>query len=134
MTVSKENQSLGVAQAGETLGLSEHTVRYYERAGLLDSVPRTASGRRVFRQAELDRLKFVSVMRRTGMPIRVLRQYIQTDPEAGATKHDRRDILANHRESVQSQLLACQEALEIIDRKIAMFDAGTLYEPQEETR
>ena len=68
--------TLSIAEAARDRRLSPHTLRYYERAGLLDAVPRDGGGRRRYTEADLDRVLFLQRMRRTGMPIRVLREYV----------------------------------------------------------
>ena len=66
---------LTIAQVAEATGLSTHTLRYYERIGLLDSVQRRDNGHRVFRAEDMTWLAFLLRLRDTGMPIAQMLQY-----------------------------------------------------------
>ena len=70
---------LTIAEATEVSGLTAHTLRYYERAGLLE--PRRAeNGHRRFTDDDLQRVHFVQKLRATGMPIRDVRRYFAAEP------------------------------------------------------
>ena len=58
-----------ISEAAEASGLTAHTLRYYERAGLLDPVGREAGGRRRYSDRDLSRIAFLTKLRATGMPI-----------------------------------------------------------------
>jgi DNA-binding transcriptional MerR regulator len=59
---------LSISEAAEASGLSAHTLRYYERAGLLEPVSRDESGHRRYREADLQQITFLTKLRATGMP------------------------------------------------------------------
>jgi DNA-binding transcriptional MerR regulator len=104
-----------IHQVAEHTGLTEHTLRYYERIGLLDSVGRAQSGHRRYSDADVQRIEFLNRLRATGMPIRQMLEYVQGGPEA------RGALLEAHRERVLSQMEELQQSLERIEGKIAMY-------------
>jgi DNA-binding transcriptional MerR regulator len=118
--VPEEGATLSIAEMAERTGVSPHTLRYYERIGLLD-VDRDASGYRVYSAADFARVVFLTRLRMTGMPIRELQRYIALVGEGDATVPERRAMLLAHREAVRAQLAELTFALETIDFKIATY-------------
>ena len=106
-------------------GLSIHTLRYYERVGLLEPVRRKDNGHRCYDDEDLRRLRFIKRMRATGMPIREMLDYIALYRQGESTRPERREMLLAHRERVQAQLDDLHETLAFIDRKIALYANGS---------
>ncbi len=111
-------QSIGGVAA--ELGVSVHTLRYYERAGLLD-VPRRG-GVRCYGPAETARLRFLLALRATGMPIALIRRYVELARQGEHTQNERRALLITHRGDVQARLAALGTDLGAIERKINLYD------------
>jgi DNA-binding transcriptional MerR regulator len=107
-------------QAAEKCGLSQHTLRWYERIGLLSRVDRTADGRRRFSDADLDWLMLISKLRATGMPVREMQRYAGL-VRSGAGEQERLDLLEQHRERVRVALAEQQECLALLDTKIGTY-------------
>jgi len=117
--------TLSIAEAARDRRLSPHTLRYYERAGLLDAVPRDGGGRRRYTEADLDRVLFLQRMRRTGMPIRVLREYVALVRQGDSSARRRLEMLENHRAEVLLRLAELQDALTALDYKISRYREET---------
>jgi DNA-binding transcriptional MerR regulator len=107
-------------EAAEKCGLTQYTLRWYERIGLLDRVERTADGRRRFSDADLDWLILLSRLRATGMPVRDMLRYAEL-VRSGAREQERIDLLREHRERVRQALLEQQECLKLLDAKIGNY-------------
>lgn len=107
-------------EAAEKCGLTQYTLRWYERIGLLDRVERTADGRRRFSDADLDWLMLLSKLRATGMPVRDMLGYAEL-VRSGAREQERVDLLRVHRERVRQALLQQQECLKLLDAKIGNY-------------
>ena len=104
-------------EAAEKCGLSQHTLRWYERIGLLDRVSRTPDGRRRFSDSDLDWLLLLGKLRATGMPVRDMLRYAEL-VKSGAGEAERVELLRGHRERVRQALLEQQECLKLLDTKI----------------
>ncbi len=120
---------LTIAEAARRSGVSAHTLRYYERAGLvLTRVDRTAGGRRRYRQLDLEWIKICTKLRATGMPIKVIRRYAELVGAGRGNEAERLALLEAHRASVLGRLAELQENLQLIERKIGVYrgrlDAG----------
>jgi len=114
-------RELSVAEAAEASGLSAHTLRYYERAGLLDQVDRNGSGHRRYSESDLSRIEFLTKLRSTGMPIREIRRYAELMKGGEATNEQRLALLERHREAVLAELEATARNLELIEYKINFY-------------
>jgi DNA-binding transcriptional MerR regulator len=113
--------TLSISDAARISGLSAHTLRYYERAGLLDPVDRSANGHRRYAQADLERIAFLTKLRATGMPIRKVREYAELLREGEGNEEARLALLEAHREAVKALLDETARNLELIDYKIDLY-------------
>jgi DNA-binding transcriptional MerR regulator len=111
-------------EAAARSGFSLDTLRYYERIGLLDDVDRTSGGRRVYTDDHLDWLGILHCLRNSGMPVRDMRRYAELAREGETTEVQRLRILQEHRERVLARLAELQEALKVVDLKIAYYRRG----------
>jgi DNA-binding transcriptional MerR regulator len=120
ITVATE-RALSIAEAAEASGLSAHTLRYYERTGLLEPVTRNGSGHRRYREADLERISFLTKLRATGMPIREVRRYAELMKAGEATNEERLALLEAHRDAVLAGLEATARNLELVEWKISVY-------------
>jgi DNA-binding transcriptional MerR regulator len=114
-------RALSISEAAEASGLSAHTLRYYERTGLLEPVNRNGSGHRRYREADLERITFLTKLRATGMPIRDVRRYAELMRAGEATHEERLELLEAHRDAVLAGLEATARNLELIEWKIKVY-------------
>lgn len=108
-------------QLSDLTGLSIHTLRYYERIGLLDPVERAGNGHRLYSERDLHRIHFLLRMRATGMSIRQMQRYVELFRQGRGTLDERRAILLAHRRKVQAQLDALHQTLDFIDYKLELY-------------
>ena len=109
-----------IATTADRLGVSAHTLRYYERIGLV-RVERDPSGRRRYDAASVRRLMFLTRMRTSGMPIRDLRHYIELVEAGRDTVPERLALLTEHREGLRARIDELRLALAATDYKIAAY-------------
>jgi DNA-binding transcriptional MerR regulator len=113
-------ETLGIAEVADLTGITAHTLRYYERIGLL-SVARDAAGRRTYDRAALGRIMFVTWLRLSGMPIATVTRYVELAQAGAHTADERLALLLEHRRAVVSHLRDLQAALSVVDYKIAAY-------------
>ncbi|WP_405060682.1 MerR family transcriptional regulator [Kribbella sp. NBC_01505] len=121
---------VSIAEAAERTGVSVHTLRYYERAGLvITDVDRTSGGRRRYHDLDLRWIGMCTRLRATGMPIRVIREYADMVVAGAGNEKERLALLESHRAEVLTKLAELQENLQLIDHKIDVYrgrlQAGT---------
>jgi DNA-binding transcriptional MerR regulator len=110
--------SLSISEAAERTGLSTHTLRYYEREGLmLSGVDRASSSHRRYSDGDITWVEFLTKLRSTAMPIAKVREYVDLVRQGD-------DSTPAHRESVIAQLAEMTNSLAAIDFKIATYRKG----------
>ncbi|NIH85518.1 MerR family transcriptional regulator [Amycolatopsis granulosa] len=114
--------SYSIAEAARRSGLSIDTLRYYERIKLVEPPARDAAGRRVYSDDDLAWLEFLTKLRTTGMPIKMMREYAQLRQAGDAGVARRRAILVEQRHSVAGRIAELQACLDVLDYKIDNYD------------
>ena len=115
--------SLTIAEAAARTGLTAHTLRYYERDGLmLASVDRAVSGHRRYSDRDLTWIEMITRLRSTGMPIRDVRRYADLVRAGDGNEAERLELLKAHRERVEAQLAEVTAHLRAIDHKIGIYE------------
>jgi DNA-binding transcriptional MerR regulator len=115
------SEGLTIADAAERAGLTAHTLRYYERDGLMLGVGRAGSGHRRYTEHDMSWIELITKLRATGMPIREIRRYAQLVRDGSDNELERQELLATHRERVRQNLAEMTEHLVALDRKIAYY-------------
>ncbi len=102
-------------------GLTAHTLRWYERIGLMPHVDRSHTGQRRYRNRDLDWLDFVTKLRLTGMPVADMVRYAQLVREGEDTYPQRRALLESTRRDVLNRIAELRDTLAVLDRKISFY-------------
>ena len=134
-------EGVSIADAARRTGVSVHTLRYYERAGLVvTAIDRTSGGRRRYRQLDLDWIKVCTKLRATGMPIKSIRRYAELVSAGHGNEQERLALMEAHRADVMARLAELEENLKLIDHKIDVYrgriaagDADRLWAPVRRT-
>jgi DNA-binding transcriptional MerR regulator len=113
--------SLTIQQVAQQTGLSVHTLRYYERNGLLEPVDRASSGHRRYSEEDIARIEFLTRLRATGMPIRQMQEFARLFREQPEVLAERRAILEAHERAVQAHIQELQRNLEVIQWKLGYY-------------
>ena len=116
---------LTIAEVAERTGLTRHTLRYYERDGLMLDVDRAGSGHRRYTELDLGWLELITKLRATGMPIREVRRYAELVRAGDGNEEERLALLRAHRERVRARLEEIASYLDAIDMKIGYY-AGAM--------
>jgi len=110
---------LTVSRVAELIGLSAHTLRWYERVGLLESVARDSAGHRQYTPSNLRRLTLLMRLRATGMPVSEMQHYTQLAKAGDSTEPERKQLLEEHRDRVLGHIADLHRDRDVINRKIA---------------
>ena len=111
-----------IKQAAEITGISIDNLRYYERIGLIPEVPRTESGIRDYDELSLSWIDFAMRLKKAGMPLEAIREYIQLALQGEVTKPARKEILLEVKEKLEHQLSDIQESLDVINYKLDTYE------------
>lgn len=115
---------MSITEVADLLDVSAHTLRYYERSGLVD-VDRHADGHRSYTAESIRRLVFVTRMRLSGMGIRDLQHYIALVNEGDDTVPERLDMLLEHRDTIRRQIRELTLSLAATEYKITTYGGRT---------
>jgi DNA-binding transcriptional MerR regulator len=114
---------LSIGEVAERTGLSVHTLRFYERQGLLASpIQRDLGGRRVYRQDDVDWLTVCVILRASGMPLPAMRRYTDLVRAGAGNEPERLALLREHRERVVDQMNQLRKCLDLINFKVGVYE------------
>ena len=118
-----------IGEVAQMLGLTPSTLRYYDKEGLLPFVERTPGGARQFKDEDFEWLALIECLKGTGMPIKMIRQFMDWCTEGEPTIERRLALIEEQRASVLRQIEQLQENLDLLDYKRWYYevarDAGT---------
>jgi DNA-binding transcriptional MerR regulator len=117
-------EPLMITEVAELLDVSPHTLRYYERAGLVE-VARDSNGHRIYDAQAVRRLVFLTRMRLSGMPVRDLQHYISLVDAGDHTVPERLDMLLEHRDMLRRRIRELTLSLTATEYKIATYGGST---------
>ncbi|MGW0391661.1 MerR family transcriptional regulator [Streptomyces sp. NPDC003042] len=114
-----------ISEVEARTGLTQHTLRWYERIGLMPHVDRSHSGQRRFSDRDLNWLSFVGKLRATGMSVADMVRYAELVREGEHTVEQRRELLERTRSEVRARMAELTDALAVLDFKIEMYEQCT---------
>ncbi|GGZ22579.1 hypothetical protein GCM10010387_14730 [Streptomyces inusitatus] len=120
-----------ISEVAAHTGLSAHTLRWYERIGLMPHVDRSHTGQRRFTNRDLDWLAFVGKLRLTGMPVADMVRFAELTREGGHTIGARRELLVRTRGDVLSRIAELHDTLAVLDHKIEVYSDAMQTSPEE---
>lgn len=117
-------EGLTVQETAARTGLSEHNLRYYERAGLLDPIRRhDSSGHRRYSMADINRVATLACLRATGLPLDQMRRYFTLSARGRTAAPELRALLEEQQDVLQERLEQMQRHLRYVKRKIQYWRA-----------
>lgn len=114
--------AVGIAEVADITGLSRDTLRWYEREGLIPVIDRTSNGYRRYDGRAIRMIQMLVRLRRTGMPVEQMREYITLVAEGESSHRRRLALLRRHRDAVQQQLNQLADDLGALDHKITNYE------------
>jgi DNA-binding transcriptional MerR regulator len=121
MATSIHEQTLTIQQVAEATGLTVHTLRYYERIGLIHPIGRAENSHRRYSDADVGWLIFLTKLRATGMSIQQMTAYAALQREGDSTLPERLAMLKAHKQQVEAHMDELQTHLEVIRYKIGLY-------------
>ncbi|MFF5972180.1 MerR family transcriptional regulator [Streptomyces sp. NPDC012769] len=122
---SVSQERFTISEVAALTGLSAHTLRWYERIGLMPHVDRSHTGQRRFTRRDLDWLGFVGKLRLTGMSVADMVRYAELVRAGDHTHDERRELLETTRRDVLARITELQDTLAVLDLKIGYYGNQT---------
>ena len=111
-----------ISEVSKKYNLTQDTLRYYEKIGILSNVPRNKSGIRNYDENSCRRIEFVKCMRDAGVEIEALLEYMKLFEEGKSTAKRRKEILEEQREKLLEKQKNITASLERLDYKIKLYN------------
>lgn len=118
-TTAAPRETLGIREVADATGISVDALRWYEREGLIPGVERTANGRRRYAPATMRLVRLVQALRRTGMPVADVRDFVQIGRGALTNHPPRLEILERQAAAIAEHRRQLDADQAVIDAKIA---------------
>lgn len=115
--------SYSIGDAAERFNISTHTIRFYDKAGLLPFVGRNRAGNREFVDADMRLLEVILCLKSTDMKLKEIKQYIAWVMDGPNTVALRKKLMAEHRAAVARHITELTKNLDLIDAKLAIYNS-----------
>lgn len=115
---------LSIGEMAKRLGIPASTLRYYDDEGLLPFVKRDASGKRIFEEQHYEWLQVISCLKKTGMPLKDIRRFIEMSMAGDETIADRLAMIQAQKEAVENQLHELTETLDTLRFKCWYYETA----------
>lgn len=118
-----------ISEAAEKMGLTAHTLRFYDKEGLLPFVDRSSGGIRMFKDEDFEWLKMIECLKCAGMPLKDIKTFIDWCLQGDATIQQRYDMFCERKKIVEDQMSTLQKTLDVLNFKCRYYEealrAGT---------
>lgn len=111
-----------IKEASERLGCPAHTIRFYEKEGLLPYIKRDKHGNRLFEQEHLDWIRLMTCFRATGMKLSLLKEMVDLALDGDTTIPQRKAILNQYKEELFRRQHELTEALDAVNNKLSIYE------------
>ncbi len=113
-----------IGEIAKKVNISPHTLRFYAKEGLLPFVERSESGIRMFKDEDFQWLMIIECLKKTGMPIKDIKTFIDWVIEGDSTIDKRLDMFKKQKEAVEKQIAELQETLELLEYKCWYYETA----------
>ncbi|MFE5318422.1 MerR family transcriptional regulator [Paenibacillus sp. NPDC056579] len=115
----KEEQTFTIKQTAEQTGITEDTIRYYEKIALLPRAERKDNGHRIYRQEDINTIRLIACLKKTGMPLEEMRPFLGVSADTDPAEYPELvELLRSHRKNMVSQIASLQQIVDFIDMKL----------------
>ncbi len=113
-----------IKEVSEKFGITQDTLRYYEKAGIIPEIARTSGGARNYQSEDLEWVEHVVCLRQAGMPVESLVEYLRLSQKGDRTFPERLELLQEQRERLTAQQKKLTDAMNRLDFKISRYQAA----------
>ena len=120
-----------ITEVSKKYDISQDTLRYYERIGLLPGVNRNKSGIRDYTEEDCRWIEFIKCMRSAGLPIEILIEYVTLFQQGDETIEARKELLIEQRKLLMGKMEDMKKTLERLDYKIERYEQSVVKKEKE---
>ena len=119
-----------ISDAAKIIGVTAHTLRYYDKEGMLPFIDKSESGARIFKESDFEWLYIIECLKKTGMSLKEIKIFVDWGMAGDETIDQRYAMFHGQREKVEAQIADLNEALDVLKYKCWYYEtakaAGTL--------
>lgn len=127
--MTDDGTRMAIGELADATGLSTHTLRYYEGAGLIPLVERNEAGHRRYRPEHERWIGLLDRLKTSGMSIARMRKYVKLAQGGNDTRGARGRLLRRHEADIEARIEELEQCLEIVRAKIALYE-GRITDPE----
>lgn len=116
--------SYSIGETAKMLGIPASTLRYYDKEGLLPFVDRSSGGIRVFNDADIESLRLIECLKKSGLSIKDIHQFMIWIQEGNSTLVQRREMFHRQRDEVRARMSELQKTLDVVEYKCWFYDTA----------
>jgi DNA-binding transcriptional MerR regulator len=120
-----------IAEVSKKYDISQDTLRYYERIGLIPSVNRNKSGIRDYTEEDCKWVEFIKCMRGAGLPIEALIEYVTLFQQGDETMEARKQLLTEQRNALSNRVVEMKNTLQRLNNKIESYEQSVFRKEKE---
>lgn len=113
-----------VGEMAKQIGVAPSTLRYYDKEGLLPFVERSGGGIRLFKDSDREWLAVIECLKKTGMPIREIKRFVDLCREGDVTIDERLQLIKRRRDAVLKQMESLNETLSLLEYKLWYYETA----------
>ncbi|MCL9662480.1 MerR family transcriptional regulator [Paenibacillus hunanensis] len=108
-----------IKQVAEQTGISEDTIRYYEKIALLPKIARKENGHRMYRSSDMQTILLLNCLKKTGMSLDEMRPFLDVSADADPAEYPELvQLLRDHRANIVNQIASLQQIVDFVDMKL----------------
>ncbi|WP_058304416.1 MerR family transcriptional regulator [Gorillibacterium timonense] len=116
-----------ISQVADKTGITAHTLRFYDKEGLLPFVDRNKAGNRDFKESDFEWLAVITCLKKSGMPVKKIREFVDWSMEGDGTLQQRLEVFEIHKKAVMEKIAELEKYMEKIEYKIWYFKTAIDY-------
>ncbi|WP_010234626.1 MerR family transcriptional regulator [Clostridium arbusti] len=110
-----------ISEVSKLIKLKPHTLRYYESIGLITSIKRNSSGKRIYSEEDIKWLQVINRLRETGMTIEKMKEYAQLRKMGDSTITERKNIMKEHLALIEDKIKELLKSRDYVAKKIKIY-------------
>ena len=111
-----------IKEVSKKFGISQDTLRYYERVGMIPPVTRTSGGIRDYNESDLGWVSLSVCMRSAGLPIEAMIEYVKLYQQGDSTIPARLQLLLDQKDALTEQIRQIEQTMKRLDYKISVYE------------
>jgi MerR family transcriptional regulator, aldehyde-responsive regulator len=111
-----------ILEVSKKVNMSAYTLRYYEQVGILPSIERDNHGNRSYKDTDIEWINLLYCLRKTGMPISMIKHYVDLFLKGNETIQNRRQIMLDQKRNIEQKITELYQYLEVVNKKVAYYN------------